>query len=69
MRAFSQFVINPKPISISESGAAVRLERSITAVIRAGKAITGNMKQAGDPHPPVDTRAMGQAIIEKIGSL
>ncbi|NOY70228.1 MAG: isocitrate/isopropylmalate dehydrogenase family protein [Deltaproteobacteria bacterium] len=54
---------------IGESDAAVRLERAIATVIREGKAVTGDMKQAGDPHPPVGTRAMGQAIVEKIDSL
>ena len=54
---------------IGASDAAVRLEKAVAAVIREGKSVTADLKRDENPDPPVGTRAMGQAIVEKIDSL
>ncbi len=51
------------------TGAADRLEQSIAAVIKEGRHVTADLKPAGSPEPPVGTREMGNAIVEKINAL
>jgi isocitrate dehydrogenase (NAD+) len=51
------------------SKAADLLERSIAAVIKEGKQVTADLKKPDSPYPPVGTREMGAAIVEKINSL
>ncbi len=54
---------------LGETRAASRLEHAVALVLREGKAVTADLKMDGDPFPAVGTRAMGQAVVEKIRSL
>ena len=54
---------------IGESDAAKHLEAAVETVILKNKFVTADLKLNHDPYPPVGTRAMGQAIVEKIDSL
>ncbi len=74
----SQNKVNPTGLLLSsvlmlqymkKPAAADRLEQSIAAVIREGKHVTADLKKADSPHPPVGTREMGAAVVEKINSL
>ncbi len=51
---------------IAETEAANRLERAVAEVIREGKSVTYDMKEARNDPTAVGTREMGQAIIEKM---
>ncbi len=51
---------------IGEADAAARLEAAVADVIREGKDVTADMKADGDNRPAVGTKAMGDAIAEKI---
>jgi isocitrate dehydrogenase (NAD+) len=53
---------------LKEKEAAQRLEAAIAAVIREGRRVTYDLKDRTDDPTAVSTEAMGDAIIEKLGS-
>lgn len=51
---------------LGETEAAHRLETATAEVLRQGKRVTADLKQDGDPTPPVGTHEMGEAVAEHI---
>jgi isocitrate dehydrogenase (NAD+) len=51
---------------IGESMAAKKLERAVAEALREGKHVTSDLQRENSPYPPVGTRQMGDAIIERI---
>jgi isocitrate dehydrogenase (NAD+) len=51
---------------LDEPGAAVRLEKAVSDVIREGKSVTYDMKPSRDDPTAVGTSAVADAIIEKL---
>lgn len=51
---------------IGEADAADRLEQAVASVIEEGRKVTPDLKKKDDPHPPVGTKEMGEAIIDRI---
>ncbi|MBI1953148.1 MAG: isocitrate/isopropylmalate dehydrogenase family protein [Candidatus Omnitrophica bacterium] len=54
---------------LGESKAADRLEQAVAGVIQEGRRVTYDLKKKDDPVPPVGTREMTQAIVERIKTL
>jgi isocitrate dehydrogenase (NAD+) len=54
---------------IGEPEAAGRIERAVAEVIREGRSVTSDLTSETSPYAPVGTRAMGEAIVEKINSI
>ncbi|MFP4227101.1 MAG: isocitrate/isopropylmalate family dehydrogenase, partial [Desulfobacterales bacterium] len=54
---------------IGEMDAAKKLEQAVAAVLKEGEKVTADLKGRDSPAPPVGTRAMGEAIVEKIRSI
>lgn len=54
---------------IGETDAAKKLEQAVAAVLKAGEQVTADLKGKDSSTPPVGTRAMGAAIVEKICSM
>ncbi len=54
---------------IGETKAADRLEQAVATVIGEGRNVTWDLKSKDAPDPPVGTKEMGEAIVERIESL
>lgn len=54
---------------IGETEAANKVEKAVEEVIKEGKYLTYDMKSQNDPIPPVGTKEVAEALIDKIKSL
>jgi len=54
---------------LGEMDAAKKLEQAVAAVLKEGENVTADLKGKDSPTPAVGTRAMGEAIVEKIRSM
>jgi len=53
---------------LGESEAADKIEKAVAEIIKEGKSVTYDMKYPDDPNPPVGTREVATALVERIRS-